>query len=143
MLMSFTFARMPLNQHQKLRALKDLIRLASADGELCAEEYDLLHEVARKLQVEPMELEQLFIHSKEYEAPVDEDQRIDFFYLLLRMIMADKDVLHDEIFVLKELSMRLGLRVQAVDQSVDRARFYSPHTVPMEEIRGIFRIHNN
>lgn len=134
---------MALNQQQKLRMLKDLARLASADGELRAEEYDLLHEVARTLGVEPMEVEQLFIRAEEYPAPVEESHRIDFFYLLLRMIMADKDVLHDEIFVLKELSIRLGLRIQAVDQSIDRARFYSPHSVPKEEIQSIFRIHNN
>lgn len=134
---------MALSQEEKLRILSDLIRIASADGEHRDEEYDLLHEIARVLKVEPMEMERLFTSSERYPAPAEEPDRIRVFYYLLRMISVDTELVADEVLLLRDLSMHLGLNLQAVDQSLARAHLYRPGTVPEEEVKEIFRVHNN
>lgn len=134
---------MELSPEEKLRLLSDLIALASADGEYRDEEFDLLHQVAEMLAVEPIEVEKLFTLHQHFHAPSEEFKRIIIFHHLLVMMNADGEVSHDEVFLLKELGIKLGLSVQAIDLSIEATRLYPNGNIPAEEMIRIFQVQHN
>jgi len=134
---------MDLSQEEKLRLLSDLIALASADGEYRDEEYDLLQRVAEMLSVEPMEVEKLFTIHEYFRAPSEEYKRIIIFHHLLVMMNADGEINDDEVFLLKELGMKLGLSVQAMDSSIKATGLYPSGNIPPDEIIRIFQVQHN
>lgn len=134
---------MELSPEEKLRLLSDLIALASADGEYREEEYDLLQQVAELLQVEPMEVEKLFDAHQKFQAPPEEYKRIVIFHHLLRMMNADGEVSEDEVYLLKELGLKLGLSVQAIEQSIKVVNLYPNGNIPAEEMIRIFQVQHN
>ncbi|MBT3647809.1 MAG: hypothetical protein HN542_06170 [Flavobacteriales bacterium] len=134
---------MKLTHEQKLSLLSQLIKMASADGHHRDEEYDMLHLVAEQLEIEPMEMEALFTTQQEFIPPKTESKRIVIFYHLLKMVWADGELELDEIHLLKEYSMNMGLPIQAVNAIIERSRVYDQGNIPVQEIVDIFQVHHN
>ena len=132
-----------MTHEEKLGIMAQLIRMAQSDGGLREEEYDFLQQMAQRLEVEPMEVEKLFTSVKDYPSPQDELQRIDLFITLVEMINADNEVTPDEITLLREMGMFLGLRMQAVDQTIKAFDIYPNAKVPAEVIKSYFVLHFN
>jgi uncharacterized tellurite resistance protein B-like protein len=134
---------MDLNHEEKLSLLQELIRIASADGEHRDEEYDFLHAVAQMLEVEPMEMEALFTKSVPFKPPQQEARRIVAFVQLLRMVWSDGELDLNEEYLLRELGMKLGLAMQAVQGVIERSKTYDKGRIPDSEIIHIFQVHHN
>lgn len=134
---------MDLNHRQKLSLLQDLIRIAGADGQHRDEEYDMLHVVAKRLEVEPMELEALFSETVESHLPKQEPRRIIVFYHMLMMVWVDGEFDADEEKLLRELGAGLGLPIQAIDTTIAQSRLYARGAIPMDVFLKIFTLHHN
>ncbi len=134
---------MNINHDQKLSLLNQLIRIASADGEHRDEEYDMLHLVAKQLDVDPMEMEMLFTKDHEFSPPVSEAKRTSIFYYLLLMIWVDGELHNDEVLLLKEFSTHLGLSTQAVQSVLNESRLYPNGNIPISHIVKTFQVHHN
>lgn len=134
---------MKLTHEQKLSLLTQLIKIASADGHNRDEEYDMLHLVAQQLEIEPMEMEALFTSSEKFKPPKTEAKRIIIFYHLLKMVWADGELERDEIHLLKEFSLNMGLPTQAVNAIIERSQVYDRGDIPIEELIDIFQVHHN
>ena len=132
-----------MTHEEKLGIMAQLIRMAQSDGGLREEEYEFLHQMAQRLEVEPMDVEKLFTSVKDYPSPQDEIQRIELFITLVEMINADNEVTSDEITLLREMGMFLGLRMQAVDQTIKAFDIYPNAKVPSEVIKSYFVLHFN
>jgi|GEM_PF-183927 uncharacterized tellurite resistance protein B-like protein len=134
---------MKITHDQKLSLLNQLIKIASADGEHRDEEYDMLHIVSQQLDVDPMEMEMLFTKDHEYSPPASEAQRITIFYHLLIMIWVDGELHPDELTLLEEYSMHLGLSSQAVQSVIKESMLYPNGKIPLENIIKTFQVHHN
>ncbi len=137
------FGIMELTKEQKLSLLSELIRLANADGEHRDEEYDMLHLVAQTLEVEPMEMEELFLRSAQFHPPKEEVKRIVVFYHMLRIVWADDHLDPDEVHLLRELGAQLSLPIQAMDTAIKRSKIYPQGNIPDQEWIEIFQVHHN
>jgi uncharacterized tellurite resistance protein B-like protein len=134
---------MNFTHQEKLTILNQLIQLAGADGEHRDEEYDLIHKVTEQLQLEPMETEMLFIKSIDEHYPKSEVKRITVFFYLLLMVAADGEIDRDETHLLRELSLKLALPLEAVNNSIALLDVYPNGNIPSEEIIKIFQTHHN
>lgn len=123
--------------------MSDLISIASADGSSRDEEYDFLHKIAARLELEPMEIEGLFTSTAKHPAPQLEEDRIELFIAMLEMVASDQEIVSDELLVLRDMSLKLGLRLQAVDQSIKALEMFENGKVPTEVIRSFFALHLN
>lgn len=135
---------MPLFTHEeKLRILRELIRISGADAYHPAEEYDLLHKITERFQVEPMEMEALFLSEQPLPLPKKERARIHMFYLLIEMMVVDGEIVPDECNLLRDLSMTMALPMQAVNEVLRRSELYLPGRISFDEVVEVFRIHQN
>ncbi|MEZ4721153.1 MAG: TerB family tellurite resistance protein [Flavobacteriales bacterium] len=134
---------MNFSKEEKLRILSELIKVAGADGEHRDEEYDFLHAIAEYLQVEPMDMESLFTKSSEHPIPASEMQRIVIFHQLVLMVIADGEISNDEIAMLKEATLMLGLPNQAVNEVISRLHYYLDAGVDVEDFIKVFQVHHN
>lgn len=134
---------MNITHEEKLRVLSELIRVAGADGQHRDEEYDLLHKVTELLEVEPMDMEALFTKPTTTPFPSDEVKRITLFYHLVQMILADGEIAYDEIVLLREFTLQLGLRPQAVNEVILRLDDWVRSGIPLETFVQIFQVHHN
>jgi len=134
---------MNFNKEEKLGILTNLIRLASADGDNHDEEYNLMHRVTEQLEIEPIEMEMLFINQLSPVLPKREAQRITVFYYLLMMVAADGEVSSDEIFLIKDFSLKLALPIQAVNDSLALLDLYPSGVIPADKIIAIFKVYHN
>lgn len=134
---------MELNRNEKMRMLAELIRMAGADGEHRSEEYDFLQQVTETLKIDPIEMERLFNIQQQSPLPKSEMLRIFIFSHLVMMILADGEVSEDEIQLLKELTIKLALPPQAVQEVINRLHLYLNTGFPADEIIKIFQVHHN
>jgi uncharacterized tellurite resistance protein B-like protein len=134
---------MNISHEQKLRILTELIRIAGADGQHRDEEYDLLHRITELLDVEPMDMEALFTKPSETDLPKDEVHRISLFFHLVTMVLADGEISYDEIVLLRELTLKLGFRPQALDEVIKRLDDWVKFGIPEAEFIQIFQVHHN
>ena len=103
--------------------LKTLVALAWADGELDAGETEWLDKVFEHLTLTPAERERFLnvpqaLPSKdEYNSVLaTEEDRLFLLRVLLTMAMADGTVSLDELGMLKEVSERLGVSADALEE---------------------------
>lgn len=134
---------MNFSKDEKLRILSELIKVAGADGEHRDEEYDFLHAIAEHLQVEPMDMEALFTQSSDHPIPSNETDRIVIFHQLVLMVIADGEVSSDEITLLKEATLMLGLPNQAVNEVISRLHHYLDAGVDVQDFIKVFQVHHN
>jgi len=134
---------MNFSKAEKLTILHHLIKLAGADGEHRDEEYELIHRVTEQLQLEPMEMEMLFIKETESIIPKAEAKRITIFFYLLLMVAADGEIDGDEVELLKELGFKLALPLEAINTSIALLHVYPKGNIPANEIIRIFQVHHN
>lgn len=134
---------MNFTKTEKLHILNTLIKIAGADGEHRDEEYDLIHRVTEQLQVEPLEMEKLFVHELETSIPKSESQRITSFFYMLLMISADGEISQDELVLTRDLAFKLGLPDQAVNSALKKLEIYPSGNIPAKEIIDIFKVHHN
>ncbi|GAB4377660.1 MAG: hypothetical protein Kow0075_06540 [Salibacteraceae bacterium] len=132
-----------LPHNVKLRILQDLIRIAGSDGEAPPEEFDRLHDVAQMLDVDPMDLERLFTTVEKHPLPKDESARVNLFYELLVMIAIDGEIHPDEIALLKDLTIHMGLSIEAANRAIDHAFMMLPGLPDRSVVFEVFQIHSN
>ena len=132
-----------LSHQEKLRIISDLIAVANADLEHRDEEYDFLHVIAERMNLEPMEMEKVFTSVEKHPAPQSEAARIRSFGFLLDMAAIDGEIASDELIIIRNLGFKLGLRLQAIDQSLKYVQLMAGAPLHIEQIEEIFNVHQN
>ena len=134
---------MDLNHEQKLSLLHQLIQIAAADGQHRDEEYEMLHLVAEQLEVDVMDMEQLFSEAATWHPPMEEMRRILVFYHMLKMVWADGEMDPDEVVLLLELGAKLGHPMQAIHSVIEQSKIFPMGNIPEDIFIGIFQVHHN
>ncbi|WP_224489367.1 TerB family tellurite resistance protein [Robertkochia flava] len=132
------------SKEEKLSLLSDLIDLVRSDHAVNEREYRFIRAVARQMHVEEEELGKLFSSQRpRFVVPVTEPERILHFQRLLLVMNIDRGKNANEIYALKDVSLRMGLNPVAVDQVLRVMDSYPDRIVPPKVMIEIFRVHYN
>ena len=96
--------------------LKQLIKVAKADGELEANEYEFILKVAKRLDSSEAEVQDVEenLQTIVTEEPSGEEERFQFLYDLVWIMMVDADIDKQEEQLCARMADRLGFKHELV-----------------------------
>ncbi|SFU37050.1 hypothetical protein SAMN05216480_1023 [Pustulibacterium marinum] len=127
----------------KLSILSEMISIATVDKDLKEREYNFLLAVAKQLQISKIELDMLFENPAPFKPHKDEAQRIIQFYRLVLMMNIDEEQHPEELQLVRECGLRLGLNPIAMEKVFKVMEAYEDHIVPTDVLLGIFKTYYN
>ena len=118
--------------NEKLSILTELIKLARVDKQYRDDEYQFMKIIAKSLSISKEQLDALFNEYVEFSPPEMEMARIVQFQRLVLLANIDMEVANEEMAVIREAGMRLGLRAEAVTRVLKemKAVSYTHLTLP-------------
>lgn len=128
---------------EKLSLLKDLIKIANADGEFREDEQRFIYAIAEQMQITPKDYIRLFNENIDYIPPKLEMDRIVHFQRLVLMMNVDHSVSSSEIKEVQNLGLKMGLHPDAINQVLKEMYDYPNNMLPPERLIEIFKAHHN
>jgi len=134
------------NEDSRRSYLKELIKVAKADGRLEKREYDFILAIGQRLSCSPEEVEQL-----SNQVPVDssEDsqhhrkQRLKLLFDTVAIMMIDDDIDPKELNLCKSIAMKSGFEHQVIDDIVYRINTLTKAGKSVEEAcEEAFQVYN-
>ncbi len=128
---------------EKLSLLSELIKLARVDEQVKEIEFQFLFAIAIQLQVEKTDFEKLFDEYIQFTPPKLESDRILQFQRLILLMHIDLDVHPEQINMIKELGIRMGLAPSATNEILRTMNDYPNKIVPVDKLIQLFQVHHN
>lgn len=128
---------------EKLSLLADLIKMAKSDEHLRPIEYDFIKVLALRLGIADNERERLFHEKIAYEPPKLETNRILQFQRLIMMMNIDRNQTEEEMNLIRDLGIKMGLNVKATEQVLVEMNDHENNVLPVERLVEIFQYHHN
>lgn len=128
---------------EKLSLLSELIKLARVDEQVKEIEFQFLFAIAIQLQVEKTDFEKLFDEYIQFTPPKLESDRILQFQRLILLMHIDLDVHSEQINMIKELGIRMGLAPSATNEILRTMNDYPNKIVPVDKLIQLFQVHHN
>lgn len=104
------------SKEEKLSIITELIKLAQVDKKIKVKEYQFLLAIAIQLQICLEEFERLFDQHIDFEHPKNNFNRIFQLQRLILMSSVDLENHPDELFLIKNLGVKMGLNPLAIDE---------------------------
>tara|TARA_R110002049_G_scaffold112299_2_gene261722 strand:+ start:12051 stop:12473 length:423 start_codon:yes stop_codon:yes gene_type:complete len=100
-----------------------IVSLASVDGEVNAEEMELLNRFASKLDITEVEYKTIMKNPSNYpiDPPTNLDRRLERMFDLFKIIFADHNIDEEERILLKRYAIGLGYSNDAANQVISRS----------------------
>jgi uncharacterized tellurite resistance protein B-like protein len=97
--------------------LKSIIHLALLDGHFDETEQIIVQKLAMKFGITKAELDQMIEEDENYDynPPVDLEERFEFLFDFVMMMLADDHVSENELKLLKLLALNLNFNHQKID----------------------------
>lgn len=128
---------------EKLGLLSDLIAIAQADHHISDEEYNFIMALAKRFEIDKETVHNLF-HNPIASKPITtEIGRITHFHKLILMMNVDMKTKDSEVIALRNFGLRLGIRMEIIDQVIQRMDKYENKLIPTEELVKIFQAYYN
>ena len=125
--------------------LKELIRVAKADGHLEKREYDLILRIGQKLACTESEIEALsqeVRHDQQTESQTKE-HRLKLIFDLVAIMMIDETIDPKELGLCKSIAMKCGFEAEVIDDIVHRIKVLTESGKSIEEASNeAFQIYN-
>jgi uncharacterized tellurite resistance protein B-like protein len=128
---------------EKLSLLKDLIKVANADGQFREEEQQFIFAIAEQMGVTPKDYTRLFKENIEYKSPVLEVDRILQFQRIILVMNVDQNVSLKEIKEVQNLGLKMGLHPDAINLVLTEMNDYRNNILPPARLIEIFKTHHN
>ena len=128
---------------EKLSLLTELIKLAKVDRELKEIEHQFLYAIAMQLEVDIADFERLFEEYIEFTPPKLESERILQFQRLIFLMHVDLDAHPDQLHMIKDLGIRMGLMPMATNEVLRVMNDYPNKIVPVDKLIQIFTLYHN
>lgn len=128
---------------EKLSLLKDLIKIANADGQFREDEQRFIYAIAEQMQITPKDYIRLFKENIAYNPPKLEVDRIVQFQRLILMMNVDQNVSLTEIKEVQNLGLKMGLHPAAINQVLTEMYDYPNKMLPPDRLIEIFKAHHN
>ncbi len=126
------------SKDEKLSLLSEMLLFAMADGEIKEEEYDFILAIASQLGVSKIELDNLPLNGDNYKPIKSESQRILQFHRLVLLMNVDQMMSQSEVYKIKEMGLKMGLRAEAIDTVLKEMHQYPNKVIPPQELIKIF-----
>ncbi len=132
-----------LNKEQKLNLLRQLVNMAKADKIFKFVEFKYLTDIADVLGIGATQLDDII--EKEVVAPLPEKMldRIRQLYRLTVMMMVDHVISDEEMILLKNYAIQLGLTDEGVDVMIVKMKANKGGMLLDEELLQIFSVKCN
>jgi hypothetical protein len=130
-------------QNEKLSLLTELIKLAKVDESLRDSEFQFLSAIANQIGVSQTDFENLFDEYIEFKPPIFEFDRIIQLQRLVLLMNIDQVVEEKQLYLIKNLGIRMGLNPLAVAEVLDTMHKYPNMMLPPEKLISIFRTFHN
>jgi uncharacterized tellurite resistance protein B-like protein len=111
------------NEDSRKSYLKELIRVARADGQLEKREYDLILNIGEKLSCTHQEIEALSLEVENDQGPETRQSkrhRLELLFDLVAIMMIDEDINPKELSLCKSIAMKSGFEPAVIDDIVYR-----------------------
>ena len=131
------------SKEEKLGLLSDLIALAQADHHISEEEYQFIMTLARRFEVDKETVHDLFHNPVESKPIVSELGRITHFHKLVLMMNIDLKTKDAEVAALRNFGLKMGIRMEIIDQVMLRMDKYENKLIPADELVRIFQAYYN
>lgn len=101
----------------------NVLKLAISDNQITGNEQTIINKLKKRLQISDAEYYTIVADPERYpiNPPVDLNRRLERFYNLIQIILADLEVRLEEIQVLKKIAVGLGFSVNKLDQLIDKS----------------------
>ncbi len=132
-----------LQKQEKLSLLHQLVKMAKADSVFKTVEHKYLVEIAQLLEVSLDQLEDIIGDNVVHILPKTHNDRIKQIYRLTVMMMIDGIVTVEEVAVLKEYAIELGLRPEAIEVMIRRMQSNKGGMLLLKDLQEIFLIEAN
>lgn len=118
--------------------LKNLMEVATSDGQLDGIEVDYLLSLAGRFNISEEELKNIKDHpaSVDYQPPTSDKERFDQLYQLTCMMMIDGLVHQKELEVCKKFAVSLNLKPEFVDNMIQVINEDEKRETPTDVIIG-------
>ena len=125
--------------NQKISHLKALYHLAHADNVLSKAELVYIKQVAKRLGINPKELDKFEVDEPDLHLPDTEFKTQVLFHRLAILIMIDNEVTDRERHYCANLGIKMGLHPNAVHEIIDYVSIRGAFDATPDEIIAIFR----
>lgn len=123
--------------------ISDLIFLAYADGKLTDTEYDFILQIALRLDMTEVEVQDLFANPSSSRPIFTELERISHFYKLVLLMNVDMETHEKEVTVIRNFGLKMGIRAGVFDQILLQMGQYKNKIIPSDDLVKIFRTYYN
>lgn len=123
--------------------LADLVKLAQSDNEVRENEFQFLLSIASQLGVTKAEFLDIFKSYIEFNPPKLEFDRIVQLQRLILLMNVDLHVDDNEINMIKDLGIKMGLHPSATNEVLARMHEYPNKIIPPDVLLGIFNTFHN
>ncbi len=130
------------NEHSKA-LLSDLIVLAKADDKFTQSEFDFIYRLSKRMEISEADFKYLLENPLPSQPILSELQRITHFHKLVLVMNVDREAHENEIIVLKNFGLRMGIRPAAIDQILIMMEKYEDKVIPPQELIQIFQAYYN
>ena len=133
------------NLDQKQTHILTLLMMAEADGRDHENEIRFIINVAGRLGMSNSDVEEIDKHPERltFTFPNTEVDRMSMLYDLLFLMKIDGDVAEEEKDLVRELGVRLGLRISMIEEFIQIISKYIGREVPDDALLDIIRKYMN
>ena len=124
------------NKDTRKSYLKELIKVAKADGHLEQREYDLILKIGQKLACSPSEIESLSQEiqlDQPAESPQTKEHRLKLIFDLVAIMMIDQSIDPKEMGLCKSIAMKSGFEPEVIDDIVHRIKVLTKDGMSIEQ----------
>ena len=123
--------------------ISDLIFLAYADGKLTDSEYDFILQIALRLDLTELEVQDIFNKPTSSRPLFTELERISHFYKLVLLMNVDMETHEKEVIAIRNFGLKMGIRAGVFDQILLQMGQYKNKIIPSDDLVRIFRTYYN
>jgi uncharacterized tellurite resistance protein B-like protein len=101
----------------------NVLKLAISDNQITGNEQTIINRLKKRLQISDAEYHTIVENPHKYPItpPVDLSRRLERFYNLIQIILADLEVRLEEIQVLRKIAVGLGFSAERLDHLIDKS----------------------
>lgn len=125
--------------------LLDLYKIAISDGKIVKNEYRFLLDIALQMGLEENDVLDIINNEIDFKImpPHALNDRMQHLFQMLFMMKIDGEIKPEEIRIIKNTALYLGLNLSMTDELITIIHKYKQNLVPQEEMIRIVKRHMN
>jgi hypothetical protein len=108
---------------RNLGHFSSILKLAISDNQITGNEQVIINQLKRRLQISDAEYQTIIENPEKYpiNPPSNLVRRLERFYNLVLIVVADLEIRKEEIVILKKIAIGLGFSIDKLDYLIDKS----------------------